>query len=238
MRYRELYPNTVTGEGLIYELSNLESIPWYNISDDEKRNLELSYYVRSGFKVVIDTYAELPANTRAKIIQAFFQESWKKIWDDYKLEYKANEGYTMVENRNENKERTLDDDITYGRVISENSTDTGTVGTTQNTQTNGQENVFGFNSQSNVPSNSDTETLSDNINETRNLAGSRTSNNSGADERDIHETNADEYSSTKKGNIGYQSPQRLIKDDIELWSTPFFQRVFADIDSFFTILIY
>lgn len=68
--------------------------------------------------------------------------------------------------------------------------------------------------------------------ETRDSVGSRNVTNAGQDEKNHNTTEDEDYSYTKKGNIGYTTPQELIRQDMALWATPFFDIVFSDIDEF------
>lgn len=158
--------------------------------------------------------------------------------------------------------RSGEDTIQHGRVVTETGTDTGTVKTDGADNNNSTNSLYGFNSSLPVPSGTDTEQNTSNATETRDLTTSRNVTNSGTDTRNTSDTEnrnltnsknvtnagqdektlsddeTENYSYTKKGNIGYTTPQELIRQNIELWKLPFFGIVFADIDEFMTISVY
>lgn len=239
MQYKQLYPSSLaTGEGLIYAISNISGVPWSDISDDEKRNLEQAYYVRSGFKIIIDSVESLDAESRAKVIAAYFKQKWTRLWNIFSLEYNPLDAYKVTESGNKtlNVNRTQVDK--YGKSVLEGGTDTGTVTTTGSDTENSTDSVYGFNSPMSLPSDATVTDSTADSTETRNLSTSKNTTNSGQDETTRSGSDREEYGYTKTGNIGYTSPQELIRRDIELWSSPFFKTVFDDIDSLITISVY
>lgn len=239
MRYNQLYPSSlVAGEGLIQAISNISGIPWNGLGDDEKRNLEQAYCVRSGFKIVIDSIESLNAESRAKVIAGYFKQKWTKLWNIFALEYNPLDAYKVTESGNKtlNVNRTQVD--MYGRRVTEGVTDIGTVKTVGSDSENSTDSVYGFNSPMALPSDTSSKDNTANSTETRDLATSKNTTNSGQDEITRSGSDSEEYGYTKTGNIGYTSPQELIRRDIELWSSPFFKTVFDDIDSLITISVY
>ena len=86
--------------------------------------------------------------------------------------------------------------------------------------------------------NSGTDTRNTSDTENRNLTNSKNITNAGQDEKTMSGDETENYTYTKKGNIGYTTPQELIRQNIELWKIPFFGVVFADIDEFMTVSVY
>lgn len=239
MKYSELYPQSMSdGIGLISALGAIESIPWHTLSAEALQDIERSYYVRSNFKTVIDSFILADTSARARLIAALFSQKWSKLWKDFVLEYDPLHAYIVEESgeRDKNAESTQTD--TYGREVIVNGTDTGTVENSGTENLNGSTGIYGFNSVSAVPSDTETDNTTTTDTETRNLANSNTTVNSGQDTRDNKDNENEIYSVTKKGNIGYSTPQKLLREDIELWKEPFFSIVFADIDYFITIQVY
>lgn len=237
--YRSIYPNSLTdGIGLISVLSSLPSIPWNVLSDEVKIDLERAYNIRSGFKLVIDSFTLGDVNNRAKLLAAMFAQKWKRLWDIYALEYNLLDAYKVTESghRKTTTNGTVIDD--YGRTVTESGTDTGTVNTSGNDTINATDSIFGFNSVEAVPADSGTEINNSSSLETRNLANNRNIANAGQDKSTTANEDNEEYGYTKNGNIGYTSPQELIKQDIEIWSNPYFNMVFDDIDMLMTVSVY
>lgn len=84
----------------------------------------------------------------------------------------------------------------------------------------------------------DTESRDRTLTETRDLDDSRTETNSGQDETSRSENRGEDWTINKTGNIGYTTPQKLIREEFDIWKTPFFAIVFEDIDAFCTISVY
>ena len=239
MKYSELYPQSMSdGIGLISALGEIESIPWHVLSPEALRDVERAYYVRSNFKTVIESFILADTSARARLIAALYVQKWSKLWKDFMLEYDPLHAYIVEEvgERNKNTESSQTD--TYGREVVVNETDTGTVENSGTENLNGSSGIYGFNSVSAVPSDTQTDATITTDKETRNLANSNTTVNSGQDTRANDDKENEKYSITKKGNIGYSTPQSLIREDIELWAESFFGIVFSDIDYFITIQVY
>lgn len=229
IKYNILYPNSLTsGVGLISDLATIDKIPWHEMSGDDIKDIERAYNVHSGFKDVIDTFLIVDGINRAKLISAVFSQKWSKLWKDYTIEYDPLHAYIVEETGNGRKK--VDDTHTdnFGRVTDSNSSNTGTVGNIINEAS--ENNLYGFNSNDPVPAN--TGSVNSNDTETRNLATTGKTTNSGSDTRTIDGLETEEHSLTKKGNIGYSTPQKLLREDLELWVKPFFMTVFNDIDDF------
>lgn len=237
--YRNIYPNSLTdGIGLISTLSALPAIPWNILSDEVKADLERAYNIRSGFKMVIDSFTLGDVDNRAKLLAAMFSQKWKRLWDIYALEYNLLDAYKVTESGH--RKTTTNGSVTddYGRTVTEAGTDTGTVNTSGSDTINSTDSIFGFNSADAVPSDTGTETNNSSSLETRNLSNNRSITNAGQDKSTTANEDNEEYGYTKTGNIGYTSPQELIKQDIEIWSNPYFNMVFDDIDMFMTVSVY
>lgn len=239
MMYSELYPVSMQdGHGLVYTLSLQETIPWKNLSITDKQSLERAYYVRSGEKRVYSKFIESTELYRVQMIAAMYSEKWTKYWNLFKLEYDPLAAYIVEENGN--RDKTNDDTHTtdYGRIENQDSTDTGTVTDVLDGNINSTDSVFGFNSVTAVPSDTSTDKEDNTNTETRDLAGNRKTTYSGTDTLTKDDKEHEEYGVTKKGNIGYSTPQKLLSEDFVLWEHPFFDMVFSDIDRMIMLKIY
>lgn len=237
--YISVYPNSFSlGEGLFKELSMIADIPWYALSNDDKDSLERAYCLRSGVKKISSQFLEISKEERAYSIFSVYKSKWKKYWALFELEYDPLSAYIVEESGNKAETDGLTRTTTYGRVDTTSSTDTGTVNTANTVQSDSDSYVYGFNSVGSVPTDSSdsNETTSDI--ETRNLSANRTTTASGSDSiKDMNLLDS-EYSVSKKGNIGYATPQKLLTGEFELWSTPFFNMVFSDIDKMIMLKVY
>lgn len=236
MKYKELYPNSLSlGIGLISELSSLQ-VPWNNhyVPDIVER----MYSVRSSFKEVIDTFSELSDTDRAKVLLTLYGVKWNKLWNLYQLEYNPLSAYKVVESGDNSIERTSNDLNTYGRTQSVNTDDTGSVTTQGTSESSTTVGLYGFNSQTSVPSDTSANHSSTSDTENRDLNTTSLRTDGGSDTVDRESTEQSIHNVTKEGNIGYSTPQKLLREEFELWAVPFFEKVFSDIDNFITIQVF
>lgn len=228
--YRELYPNSLSaGDGLIYSLSNNEQIPWYSKSEDFKRSLEVGYSFMYGYANIIESFESIPVNWKVQSIVSFYLDKWEKLWRDYNLDYNPLDAYVVEEQGNNTINRTINGTDGFGRVVNEVGTNTGTIGLEETDTMSGADNIYGFNSIDAVPSTTTSDNRTNNSTETRNLGDSRVITNSGQDTQNRTDNHTGNHTISKHGNIGYSTPQKLLREDLELWSSPFFKIVFRDI---------
>lgn len=239
MKYSEAFPQSVTiGKGLIFGLSLLENIPWYSLSNSDKQSLERAYYIRSGDKTVYSKFLEFTEVEQAQLISNVYNEKWTKYWNLFKLEYDPLSAYLVEETGNRNKNFDTSRTTTYGKIENVNSSDTGTVTDNGSNSNSSTDSVFGFNSIDSVPSDTSSGNEQNTNTETRNLTNTTNTSNSGSDDISGKDIEAEKYTVSKQGNIGYSTPQKLLSGEFELWKTPFFQMVFSDIDKFIMLKIY
>lgn len=230
----------------------------------------------------------------AQTVYQMFIKKWDRLWDLYNIEYNPIHDYNLVENETiegEN-EQTVGmtgtdrhdisrsetdggtDSTTTTETIANTGTDTtvvdgettvkGTVGVSETTNT--ERGIYGFNSS--TDKGSDTEDVTHNSTETRNLAGtndttttetknlqttdniteSRTRNlthsatNSDVQTRNLQDETSGSHNSTrelqKSGNIGFNKPQEMLTAELEFWQWNFFKSVFEDIDTVLTMCVY
>lgn len=230
----------------------------------------------------------------AQTVYQMFIKKWDRLWDLYNIEYNPIHDYNLVENETiegENEQTvgmtgTDRHDISRSEtdggtdstttteiiantgtdttVVDGETTDTGTVGVSETTNT--ERGIYGFNSS--TDQGSDTEDVTHNSTETRNLAGtndttttetknlqttdntteSRTRNlthsatNSDVQTRNLQDETSGSHNSTrelqKSGNIGFNKPQEMLTAELEFWQWNFFKSVFEDIDTVLTMCVY
>lgn len=200
-------------------------------------NIENAYRTLYGNIELSLNAASMTTQNLYKSIQWMFKSKWDKLVRDFTLEYNPLDAYRVTETHDKQINRESDKEINYGRTDTHDSTDTGTVGNISNGGSTTTANVYGYNSVEGVPANTSSDTRNDNSTETRNLANHGTDVSSGKDERtDVgHET--EHYTTERSGNIGYTTPQELLRQDIELWYKSFFDIVFNDINSFIAVQV-
>lgn len=239
MKYHELYPDSLTlGIGIVTAISVIEDIPWNTLSAAEIMDLERAYALRSANKILVSTFAVAPPEVRERMICTFFKHKWKKLWDIHHLEYNSLDAYTVTEKGSKSVDVSNSGNVIFGKEVSDTVSDTGTVETVKSDTNTSSDSVYGFNSALPVPSTTGTDSISGKDTETRNLSGSHTIKNSGKDESSGTSKESITYEYDKKGNIGYSTPQKMLKEELSLWATPFFETVFDDIDSIITLSVY
>lgn len=232
--------------------------------------------------------------TIAQTVYQMFIKKWDRLWDLYNIEYNPIHDYNLVENETiegENEQtvgmtgtdrhdisrsetdggtdsttttETIANTGTDTTVVDGETTDTGTVVVSETTNT--ERGIYGFNSS--TDQGSDTEDVTHNSTETRNLAGtndttttetknlqttdntteSRTRNlthsatNSDVQTRNLQDETSGSHNSTrelqKSGNIGFNKPQEMLTAELEFWQWNFFKSVFDDIDTVLTMCVY
>lgn len=230
----------------------------------------------------------------AQTVYQIFIKKWDRLWDLYNIEYNPIHDYNLVENETiegENAQtvgmtgtdrhdisrsetdggtdsttttETIANTGTDTTVVDGETTDTGTVGISETTNT--ERGIYGFNSS--TDQGSDTEDVTHNSTETKNLAGtndttttetknlqttdntteSRTRNlthsatNSDVQTRNLQDETSGSHNSTrelqKSGNIGFNKPQEMLTAELEFWQWNFFKSVFEDIDTVLTMCVY
>ena len=230
----------------------------------------------------------------ATMIYQMFANKWSRLWSIYTIEYNPIHDYNLVESETVEGETsqsadqagTERHDITKSEtdggtdskttsetiantgtdttVLDGDTTETGTVGISESTDT--ERGIYGFNSA--TDQGSDTESVTHTGTETRNLAGtndvtttetknlqttdntteSRTRNlthtatNSDVMTKssydNVNGTNSSSRELQKSGNIGFNKPQEMLTAELELWQWNYFKTVFEDIDTALTITIY
>lgn len=240
MKYRELYPQSLaSGVGLISQMS-LYDVPWKDLNQVDLQALERSYCLHSGFKEVISTFAELPVMDRISAILIHYQHKWRRYYDLYMTEYNPLSAYRVVENGENTRTPNLQDQTTKGTKVVVTGTDGGTVSTTEQPGQIDRESRYGFNSSFDepVPVTWNGASGINTVTENRNLTDGSTTTNSGTDSVKRTGTEKVVHEITKEGNIGYSTPQKLMREELALWMKPYFDIVFNDIDNFIMINVF
>lgn len=239
MKYRELYPQSLTeGVGLISQMVAYD-VPWRDLDDSTLRALERSYCLHSGFKEVISTFVEMDAADRIPAILIHYGHKWHRYYTLYMTEYNPLSAYRVVENGENTRTPNLQDQTTKGTKVVVSGTDSGTVTTTEALGQTEDNSRYGFNSFNEpVPVDVTTTGGSNTLTESRQLTDGSTTTNSGTDSVTRTGTEKIVHEITKEGNIGYSTPQKLMREELALWMKPYFDIVFSDIDNFIMINVF
>ena len=285
MKLTEAFPNWLVGDGIFSELSKL-SVPWSTNSID----LDLEYFGNhSGDKIISPLVSKLLVDDKltsnsitrlASIIFSLNGDNWSRLYSALQEEYKALQNYNGDETRTVTTKDTGTD--TFSHTGSESSTlndsssntrtgseslessgsdslsKTGTVGSQGSNLSDN--NVFGFNSSSSVPS--DNSNSSNESTDTYNLSdktsygkkdtkvynnvsdsGSRESTNTLSNESSDTETKDLQTNTSetfhREGNYGVRTSQEMISQEFELrMKYRFFDVVFADVDKTLALQLY
>lgn len=205
----------------------------------------------------------------ATAIEARYYQKWKHLWDIFTVEYSPLDTYNVTETATDDGTKTtagtdtrtpnlttkdvLDQDDTDRHTNSSSLTHGEQIATQGTENTTNNNNLFGFNSSSAVPTSQPTTATTTSGTETHSGSDSTSSTVSGTNTRDStnirtetgtetiqrsgSETDSRQYSRTRKGNM-YRSPAELLEFDREFWQEDFFSIVFADMDEMLTLAIY
>ena len=285
MKLTEAFPNWLVGGGIFSELSKL-SVPWSTNSID----LDIEYFGNhSGDKIISPLVSKLLVDNKlnsdsvtrlASVIFNLNHENWDRLYLALQKEYDPLQNYNSDEIRTVNTKdtgtdtfdrtssgtNTLKDSSSNTRTGSESLessgsdslSKTGTVGSQGSNLSDN--NVFGFNSSSSVPS--DSSNSSNNSTDTYNLSdktsygkkdtkvynnvsdsGSRESNNTVSNKSSDKETKDLQTNTSetfhRDGNIGVTTSQQMLESEFELRiKYRFFDVVFADVDKTLALQLY
>lgn len=225
----DVYANYETDGGVFSPMVNA---PW--VETMTGLNLDIAYldghsgerYCSNFINHRLDGSDVLPPDNRtliANILWAMFGIQWTRLWATMKPpDYDPLTNYQMTEDETENRTDTRTPDLTRKHT----GTDRDEGSTTSNTQ----DNLWGFNSTTSVPSDMQDGTTSAESTNTRDLTDTETGTDTtaGTSSRKL----------TRTGNIGTNTFQNLIQQERNIWMYDFFEQVFKDVDSVLTIPIY
>lgn len=160
-----------------------------------------------------------------------FASKWKHIWDALNTQYKPLDNYSMLE------ERTPDitKETTYDTTDERTPNITKTTNGTGNTTTDGETNIFGFNSTSGNPSSSMSGNQTDTITDrTETETGTDTTTKGGT----ITDTESGKETIERSGNIGVTSSQQMLEQEWQVRQHDFYEMIYRDIDSILCLKTY
>lgn len=251
--------------------SNIGNLPWSSVMVGAQ--MDMLYFdthsgERFGSRIITNRVGDdgsLETKDRkaiASLVYAMFRTQWSRLWNTMNPTYEPLTNYKMEETIEGTESSTRTPDLTKGdtgtvqstgqdkRTPNITRTGTGTVKDDGTTSGNTQNNLWGFNSSSSVPSDMSDVTGTNENTTTRDL----TENETGTDTTD--KTNTDTYNRsytetgtdttagtssrklTRTGNIGTNTFQNLLQQERNLWMYNFFEQVFKDVDSVLAIPIY
>lgn len=224
----EAYSDYETKGGLFGNIGNL---PWNSIMVGAQ--MDTLYFdthsgERFGSRIITrrvgadGSLATADRNAISTLVYAMFRNQWGRLWATMNPDYEPLTNYQMTEDEAGNHTDTRTPDLTRKHV----GTDKDEGSTTLNTQNN----LWGFNSESSIPSDMQDGTNTANNTNTRDLTDTET----GTDTTIGQNTRT----RTRKGNIGTNTFQNLLQQERNLWMYNFFEQIFKDVDSVLTIPIY
>lgn len=251
--------------------SNIGNLPWSSIMVGPQMDI-LYFDMHSGERFgsriitrrVSDDGSLSPANRKAiaTLVYAMFRNQWSRLWTTMNPTYNPLTNYQMEETIEGTESSTRTPDLTKGdtgtvqstgqdkRTPNLTRTGTGTVKDDGTTSGNTQNNMWGFNSSTSIPSDMSDVTGTNENTTTRDLTeketGTDTTDKTNTDtyNRSYTETGTDTTAGmssrklTRKGNIGTNTFQNLLQQERNIWMYNFFEQVFKDVDSVLTIPIY
>ena len=224
----DVYANYPTDGGVF---SPMTTAPWVETMTGV--NLDIAYLDgHSGERFCsniinrrLDDSSVLSSDNRtliSNILWAMFGIQWTRLWETMNPNYEPLTNYKMTEDETGNNTYTRTPNLTRKHT----GTDNGEGSTTMNTQNN----LWGFNSESSIPSDMRDGTYTANNTNTRDLTDTETGTDTTAGDN-IRKL-------TRTGNIGTNTFQNLLQQERNLWMYNFFEHIFKDVDSVLTIPIY
>lgn len=225
----DVYSNYPTDGGVFSPMSNA---PWADTMSGT--NLDILYldghsgerYCSNFINHRLNDSGVLSSDNRtliANILWSMFGIQWTRLWSTMKpTDYDPLTNYQMTEDETGSHTDKRTPDLTRKH--------TGTDKDVGESITNNQNNLWGFNSSSAIPSDMQDGTNTSNNTNTRDLTDTETGTDTtaGNNTRKL----------TRTGNIGTNTFQNLLQQERNLWMYNFFEQVFKDVDSVLTIPIY
>lgn len=235
-KYLDLYPDTFSGSGLLSAISDIESCPWHSSVD--KTDVEIQYAVVSSQKQIVSNFEKVSAEIRPKVVLAFFIDKWKRLYDTYKLEYNTLSPYSVKEVGEHSQINTRAETTNFGGTISESGSGNTTSGSTENYESAVNSSIYGFNSTNASPADNSVTTDEKHNTLNQDTTNSRSVKNGGSDSLTRNDDETRNYTVNKTGNLGFITPQDMIDKEFNVWATPFFKKVFEDVNSLIALKIY
>ena len=191
-------------------------IPW----DKSNSILDLDYIYRwSGNKSisplvrhVLGDNSVMPDSgyaTLAAVVWTHFGDQWTRAYNALVTEYMPLENYNMVETE-------------VNEITDDSTTDVTGSAANNNTTVSSAKNVYGYNTSTAVPSETET------INTGQNTDVKTDYDNTRNIDRELH----------RSGNIGVTTSQQMLEAELKLRAYRFFERVYKDVDSILALPIY
>lgn len=226
-------------------------LPWSEVISAEQMD-SMFFYAHSGGKIISpytehllgndSEISELNKNYLALMIWSRYGVKWSKLYATITAEYDPTANYDITETEKIPKMQTTRTPAqTTVTTTPAETTETSTPAKMK-TERDVENDIYGFNSSSEVPANKvgetvTTESLEDSVLKyTSDTAGTEKLEVD-ADEVKLEEALTDRIL-TRKGNIGVATTQNLISQERKLWQWDFYQEVFKDCATFLTINAY
>ena len=223
IRVKDVFPNWLTSGGIFSKLQEL-NIPWKEAGIATELDIDY-YSNHSANKIVSGLVDNIVTNppassenlaTIAGVIFALYNSKWSKLWATMNFVYNPIENYNMVETMRGDEKITAyghvltrEDDLSHTKTGTETETPdltdlrtddlthtkTGTETETPDTEVNIENNVFGFNSSTAVPSDSnqrtETGTTETEYDTSETDTGTQTTTHTGTNEKEYDTSDTD-----------------------------------------------
>lgn len=221
--------------------------PW---SAQEAMSMDMSYFMMySGLKTP-SSFVKLnimqsgsPNSQRiAQILWDMFGKNWVRLWNVLNTQYNPIDNYNIIENikRDKTDNRTIGKKGTINQTTQSNGESSLDHGENISTSRNINNSRFGFNSAEAVPTDAQVMTGTEGhsgIDKTTTDDNSTLEGTSTDDTTD-NDILGETISRDRTGNVGQNSYQELLKQELELWKWSFFETVFSDCDKYLCLSVY
>lgn len=256
-----VFPNFLTTDSLFQKMVQMGA-PW---DTDIGKSMDVSFFTMySGLKlpsyfVTLHIINDVPdSQTIAQTLWDVYGKNWIKLWQDFNSQYNPLDNYNVNDtiNRNQINNRTVGRNIDYTSSVDGTAEDTSSEdgesklqhGHVVNDTRNIDNYTYGFNSSIKVPTSAQTQngtetnsgtdvTTTSNIGEYGSTTTSSREDKTSENTKDNDTTN-ETISRDRKGNVGNNSYQELLRQEFELWKWNFFYQVFDDVDKFLCLSVF
>lgn len=261
IRLNELFPDWKTGGGIITAISEISGYtpPWAASVDET--TLDIQYHGNhSGRKKIsplvgslIDwslvdwdttppdfstAFGAADITILATVIKSMYSVNWSKLWATLEFSYNPINNYDMTEeiSSTDNDTGTVTD--VGSTVHGETVTTSDDVETSSEVTASQDGSVFGFNSETAVPSDSQEGSNTGSGTQNRDISEVHSGTDTQGNTRTNDLEHTKEQTLTRSGNIGVTTTQQMIAAERQTWIWQFFDVVFSDIDKIITSQVY
>lgn len=238
---KEWFPNYLSTDSIFSKMQTLGA-PWTFETGQDMDDAYFTFYsgvkTASSFVSSHSIDGEVNSLTIARILWGIYGPTWTRLWNAYQTQYVPIDNYNVKETVDRNLTNNRNIDKTVNADTTSSGTDKTDYGEQINTTGESKSFTQGFNSSQDVPTSTVNETAQETHSGSDLITRDATSNSKTVDATMDDQTETENTTRIRQGNVGQNSYQELLRQEFELWKWNFFKRVFYDTDEVLALSVY